>query len=132
MFNDSIADCLTRIRNAQSRRKGEVKIPMSKLVWNVLEVMKREGFVSGVEKIEKEGQFPQIRVGLKYYPDGAPMIGSCQRRSKSGRRLYVRAGEVTKVKAGLGISVVSTSQGVMSDREARKLGIGGELLAEVS
>jgi small subunit ribosomal protein S8 len=133
MVNDPIADLLTRIRNAQAVRHRTVTIPASKLVERVLAVLKSEGFIESYQRTVAEGKFfEDIEVTLKYYPDGAPMIGSCRRVSKCGRRIYSRAEKLPRVECGLGIAIVSTSQGVMSDREARKRKIGGEVLAAIS
>jgi small subunit ribosomal protein S8 len=132
MSNDLVADSLTRIRNGQKRGKGSVNLLKSSLVRELVEVLKKEGFLSFVEERTDIGKYPVIQVGLKYYPNGRPMIAECRRVSKGGRRVYAKATELEKIRAGLGISVVSTSQGVLTDREARQKGIGGEVLATIS
>jgi small subunit ribosomal protein S8 len=132
MSNDLVADCLTRIRNGQKRGKSAVDLRKSSLVEQLVKVMKDEGFIAFVEERKKDNEFPVIRVGLKYYPNGRPMIDECIRVSKSGRRVYSGSEGLKKIKAGLGISILSTSQGVITDREARNKGIGGEILATIS
>ena len=127
MVTDTIADVLTRIRNGQRAKFKSVTIPASRMTGYVLDVLKEEGFIEGVEKTE-DG-FGKYEVGLRYYSSGEPVISVAQRVSKSGRRKYFSNGDVPRVFSGLGISIVSTSQGVMSDREARKRKIGGEVLA---
>jgi small subunit ribosomal protein S8 len=95
-------------------------------------LLKSEGFLSFVEERSDLGKFPVIQVGLKYYSNGSPLIKECHRVSKGGRRVYATVSELKKVKGGLGIAVVSTSQGVITDREARRRGVGGEVLATIS
>lgn len=130
MSNDLVADLLTRIRNAQRAGHKSVKVQVSKFSQQVLSVLKAEGFIDGYEtkKAEKESH-PSCTVHLKYYDSGEPVIGLAQRVSKSGRRMYAQTTKLPRVQSGLGISIVSTSQGVMSDREAKKRKIGGEVLA---
>lgn len=137
MVNDAIGDLLTRIRNAQMVGHSSTVVPQSKLIRSVLEVLKAEGYVGGFESREvpvnnKGAKRNMFHVQLKYYSDGTPGIRSARRFSKPGRRMYARKDEIHRVESGLGISVVSTSQGVISDREARKRGIGGEVLALIS
>lgn len=127
MSTDSIADLLTRIRNASTAGHSSVVIPVSKVNKSILEVLKAEGFISGFET--KEAKFPMFEVGLKYYEDKVPLLKELKRVSKPGCRVYKQVDELPRVHSGLGICVVSTSQGVMTDREARKRKIGGELLA---
>jgi small subunit ribosomal protein S8 len=131
MSNDLVADSLTRIRNGQKRGKATVNLLKSSLVRQLAELLKREGFLSFVEERNDLGKFPVIQVGLKYYPNGRPMIAECRRVSKGGRRVYAKVEDLKKIRAGLGISVVSTSQGVLTDREARQKGVGGEVLATI-
>ena len=130
MVNDTIADTLTRIRNAQIAGHKVVKIPQSKASKSILSVLKLEGFIDTFEVGKADGeQFETLTVFLKYYENGTPMISLAKRVSRPGQRQYRGVDTLPKVASGLGISVVSTSQGVMSDREARKKKIGGEVLA---
>jgi len=130
MSSDLVADLLTRIRNSQRAGHKLVRVRASKLVKQVLEVMKLEGYVQNFEaKKDAAGKFDEFEVTLKYYSTGEPVFGVARRVSKGGRRVYARVTKLPKVFNGLGISVLSTSQGVMSDREARKRKIGGEILA---
>lgn len=129
-MTDPIADMLTRIRNGVTVRKPSVDVPASKLKASIADVLKREGFISGYEII-LDGVRGQIRVKLKYDEEGTPAITSIQRESKPGRRQYRSVSEVPNVLGGLGIAVMSTSKGVLSDREARRQKVGGELLCSV-
>jgi len=133
MKTDFLADALTRVRNAQRAGHKSVRVPSSKVVDRVLAVLKEEGFIEYWElKSDARSRFPEVEVGLKYYSSGEPVIGSLRRFSSPSRRVYVRSNAVPVVARGLGIAVLSTPQGVLSDREARKRGIGGEVLALVS
>jgi small subunit ribosomal protein S8 len=133
MSNDTVADLLTRIRNAHRAKHKSVLVPSSNIAKNILNVLKTEGFIETyVQKTNSFGSFDGYDVVLKYYPSGEPVISLAQRVSKPGRRMYSRSDRLKKVDNGLGIAVVSTSQGVMSDREARKKKIGGEVLAYVA
>jgi small subunit ribosomal protein S8 len=130
MLTDPIGDMLTRIRNALMVKKKEVVVePASKLKMAILDVLKREGYIEGY-KIEGEGVKKKIIVYLKYY-QGKPVIQVIERVSKPGRRIYVGVDEIPKVYNGLGIAILSTSKGVLSDREAKKLRVGGELICKV-
>lgn len=133
MMMDPIADMLTRIRNALRSRKDRVEItPISKMKVGILEILKREGFIESFEVIEGP-RGGKIVVQLKYLP-GKPkksVITDLQRVSKPSRRVYVGAREVPWIKNGLGIAILSTSQGLMTDREARRLRVGGEVLITV-
>ncbi len=130
MLTDPIGDMLTRIRNAIMAKKKEVVVePTSKLKMAILDVLKREGYIEGY-KIEGEGVKKKIIVYLKYY-QGKPVIQVIERVSKPGRRIYVGVDEIPKVYNGLGIAILSTSKGVLSDREAKKLRVGGELICKV-
>ncbi|MFZ8833186.1 MAG: 30S ribosomal protein S8 [Candidatus Caldipriscus sp.] len=130
MLTDPIGDMLTRIRNAVMVKKKEVVVePASKLKMAILDVLKREGYIEGY-KIEGEGVKKKIIVYLKYY-QGKPVIQVIERVSKPGRRIYVGVDEIPKVYNGLGIAILSTSKGVLSDREAKKLRVGGELICKV-
>lgn len=133
MVTDTIADVLTRIRNAQQVGHKLVHVPSSKMAKSVLAVLKTEGFIDTFEAAENdESGFPILKVFLKYYESGTPVISTARRVSKPGQRQYRGVGKLGRVHSGLGISIISTSQGVMSDREARKRKIGGEVLALIS
>ncbi len=128
MNMDPIADMLTRIRNGVRAKKPEVEIlPISKMKIRILEILKREGFIRDFQVIEDQ-RGGKIIVQLKYTEDGTPVITDLQRVSKPSRRIYVDADHIPWVKNGLGIAVISTSQGIMTDREARKRRVGGEVL----
>ena len=129
-MNDPLGDLLTRIRNAQRRGKSSVSSPASKLRVHVLEVLQREGYIRGFTEVEKDGR-KELDIELKYY-DGAPVISEIRRISKPGRRVYSPVRELPLVRNGLGISVLSTPKGVMSDNEARTQNVGGEILCRVS
>jgi len=129
-ITDPIADMLTRIRNANSVGKSRVDIPASNIKTNIGELLKKEGFISDVKLVERKPQ-NMIRVYLKYGENDEKVITGLKRISKPGLRVYVGKEEVPKVLGGLGIAVISTSQGVMSDKEAREKGIGGEVLCYV-
>jgi len=130
MLTDPIGDMLTRIRNAIMVKKKEVVVePASKLKMAILDVLKRKGYIDGY-KIEGEGVKKKIIVYLKYY-QGKPVIQLIERVSKPGRRIYVGVDEIPKVYNGLGIAILSTPKGVLSDREAKKLRVGGELICKV-
>ena len=132
MSNDIIADTLARIRNAQSIGHRSVNVRSSQVVKKVLDVLKLEGFITGYQPRKQEGsRFEGLEVVLKYYSNGDPAIGMTRRVSKSGRRVYSPVKKLPRVFNGLGISIVSTSQGMMSDREAKKRKIGGEVVALV-
>src|SRR5688572_28936202 len=132
MVTDPIADLLTRIRNAALARHDRVTLPASRLKQTIADVLKSEGYVADVS-LENAGAGPDktLTLTLKYGRDRIPAIEGIRRVSRPGRRIYVRAQEIPKVKSGLGIAVLSTSRGIMSDRQARKAGVGGELLCEV-
>lgn len=135
-MTDPVADMLTRIRNALRNRKSSVRIPKSKLKVQIAEVLQREGYIKGYalsDSRPEEGIGPQgwLELSLKYGPEGEEVISYIQRTSKPGRRIYTKAKEVRPVLNGLGISILSTSRGVISDREARERNVGGEILATV-
>jgi len=130
MMTDPISDMLTRIRNAQRARHAEARLPSSKLKLSVARVLESAGYVEGVE-VAQEGPQPELRLGLRYRADGREMIDGLRRVSRPSRRVYVRADEVPKVRNGIGIAVLSTSRGVMTDRDARAQKVGGEVLCEV-
>ena len=129
-MNDPIGDMLTRIRNAQMRGKSTVMTPASRLrVW-VLDVLADEGYIRGYEKMTGENGHPAIEICLKYY-EGEPVIRELKRVSKPGRRVYMGVDDIPSVRQGLGVSIVSTSKGVMSDANARSNNVGGEVLCTV-
>ena len=129
-MNDPIGDMLTRIRNSQMRGKSTVMTPASKLRAWVLDVLADEGYIRGYEKTTGADGHPAIEISLKYY-DGAPVIREIKRVSKPGRRVYLGVKEVPSVRQGLGVSIVSTSKGVMSDANARSQNVGGEVICTV-
>ena len=129
-MTDPIADFLTRIRNGIQANKSTVDCPRSNLKLRIAEILSEEGYVDGVSSMEDERQ-GQISVSLRYDNRHNSAISGIRRLSKPGQRRYVRAKEMPKVRNGLGIAIVSTSRGVMTDRQARELGVGGELLCEV-
>lgn len=129
-MTDPIADMLTRIRNAQAARKAEACMPSTTLKNAIATVLKDEGYISGFFVKEEDGK-PVLTVALKYY-EGKPVISSLRRVSRPGLRVYKSKVELPKVMGGLGVAIVSTSQGVMSDRAARAAGHGGEVLCIVS
>jgi len=129
MMTDPIADMLTRIRNGLAAGKKTVVIPDSKLKRSIAQVMKDEGYISDFSQTTVEGK-PQLSVELKYY-QGKPVIEKMKRISRPGLRIYKAADDLPKVMGGLGVAIVSTSQGVMTDRAARKAGHGGEVLCYV-
>ena len=129
-MNDPIGDMLTRIRNAGMRGKSTVSVPASKMRMRVLDVLVDEGYIRGYEDARDERGHPTIEIGLKY-SDGAPVIREMKRVSKPGRRVYMGVRDIPQVRQGLGVSIVSTSRGVMSDAGARAANVGGEVLCTV-
>ena len=130
MNTDPIADMLTRIRNAHAVNMATVDVPMSNFKKSLADLLVREGYLKSVEVTEKDGH-PTLRIGLKYGPRRAAVIHAITRVSKPGRRAYASASHVPTVRGGLGISVVSTSKGLMVDRDARRQNVGGEIICEV-
>ena len=130
MVNDSIADLLTRIRNAQTARHATVSVETSIMKKSIVQILLDEGYISSFEEVEN-GKNKDIVITLKYVNKNQKVITGLKRISKPGRRIYASCEDLPKVLNGLGIVIVSTSKGVMTDREARKLGIGGEVLAYV-
>ena len=128
-LTDPLGDMLTRIRNGQRAKKDAVLSPASKLRANVLEVLQREGYIRGYSE-DATGVHPQLRIELKYF-EGEPAIKHVARVSKPGRRVYSGSKELPVIRNGLGITIVSTPRGVLSDAEARAQNVGGEVLAEV-
>ncbi len=129
-MNDPIGDMLTRIRNSQMRGKSTVSSPASKLRAWVLDVLADEGYIRGYEKSTDERGHPSLEISLKYY-DGDPVIREVKRVSKPGRRVYMGVNDIPSVRQGLGVSIVSTPKGVMSDANARAANVGGEVLCTV-
>ena len=129
-MNDPIGDMLTRIRNAQMRGKSTVSTPASKLRAGGLDVLADEGYIRGYEKTTSTDGHGAIEISLKYF-DGVPVIRELKRVSKPGRRVYLGVKDIPQVRQGLGVSIVSTPQGVMSDANARAKNVGGEVLCTV-
>lgn len=129
-MTDPIADFLTRIRNALLAKHETTEIPASKLKWRLAEILKAEGYITETQLVG-EGRHKVIRIGLKYDRGEVSVIQSLQRTSKPGRRIYVAADQLPRVLNGLGVAVISTSHGMMSDRECRRLHIGGEVMCQV-
>lgn len=129
-MTDPLGDMLTRIRNGQQARKVKISSPYSKLRLNVLEVLKREGYIRGFVDAEISSGIREIEVELKYH-DGTPVIKEVKRVSKPGRRVYSKIKDLSPVYNGLGISILSTPRGVLSDNEARAQNVGGEVLCQV-
>ncbi|MBD3679257.1 MAG: 30S ribosomal protein S8 [Rhodobacteraceae bacterium] len=129
-MNDPLGDMLTRIRNAQMRGKSTVKTPASKLRAWVLDVLADEGYIRGYERSTDERGHPELTISLKYY-EGTPVIRELKRVSTPGRRVYMGVKEIPSVRQGLGVSIVSTPRGVMSDAAARSANVGGEVLCTV-
>ena len=130
MWSDPIADMLTRVRNAARVRRPEVMIPSSKIKIGIARVLKEEGYINGFDVIEDTHQ-GKLRVQLKYGDRGEDVIHQLTRESKAGCRVYRKVKDLPRVLDGLGIAIVSTSQGVLSDRTCRERGVGGELLCTV-
>src|SRR5262245_41056259 len=131
MMTDPIADLLSRIRNASLARHDRTEIPASRLKHAVAEILKSEGFIADVRQGENDTGPKKLTIVLKYGRDRTSAIDGIRRVSRPGRRVYVRHDRIPRVFSGLGISILSTSHGLMSDRDARRLKLGGELLCEV-
>ena len=130
MMTNPIADMLTRIRNAVSVERPHVELPASKVKRGLAEVLKREGYIWDFDEVETK-PVQQLKLDLKYGPNGERVIQRIRRISKPGRRVYRKARDLKPVLNGLGITIISTSRGVVSDREARQRNLGGEVLCEV-
>ncbi len=130
MMNDPLGDMLTRIRNAQMRGKSTVSTPASKLRAWVLDVLMSEGYIRGYEKSDTDNGQGELLISLKYF-EGTPVIRELKRVSKPGRRVYMSVKDIPSVRNGLGVSIVSTPKGVMSDANARTANVGGEVLCTV-
>ena len=128
-MSDPLGDMLTRIRNAQMRKKSKVMTPGSRLRERVLEVLKTEGYIRGYSQVDENGK-AELEIELKYY-DGEPVIREIERVSRPGRRVYASVKNIPRVSNGLGVSILSTPKGVMSDADARDQNVGGEVLCRV-
>ena len=131
MLTDPVADMLTRIRNAQAIAEANVDVPASKFKKAIATILVREGYLKSVGEATDENGKKVLRIGIKYGPKRSPIINSLKRVSKPGRRNYSKAKAVPIVRGGLGISIVSTSKGLMVDRDARRQNVGGEVICEV-
>jgi len=129
-MNDPLSDMIARIKNAATRKRSKVSTPASKLRGRVLDVLAGEGYIRGYNLVEKPGAFPEFEIELKYF-DGEPVIAEIARVSKPGRRVYSSIADLKPIKNGLGISILSTPKGVMSDAAAREANVGGEVLCRV-
>ena len=129
-MTDPLGDMLTRIRNAQLRKKSKVSTPASKLRGNLLDVLKAEGYIRGYSKVEFDGGKSEFEIELKYF-DGQPVIREISRVSKPGRRVYTSVDNIPRVATGLGVTILSTPKGVMADHAAREANVGGEVLCKV-
>ena len=129
-MSDPLGDMLTRIRNGQMASKNAIQAPASKLRTNVLEVLRREGYIRGFEQVDLGGGKSELKIELKYH-NGEPVIRELRRVSKPGRRIYKGVNDLPSVYKGLGIAIVSTPRGVLSDTEAREARVGGEVLCTV-
>jgi small subunit ribosomal protein S8 len=130
-MTDPIADMLTRLRNACKARHPETNVPHSVLKESLARVLKEEGYIEGFRTLDPKGPGKVLRVSLRYRKDGQPVVSGLERVSSPGRRSYFGAKEIPRVLDGLGICVLSTSQGVLSDREARRRNVGGEVLCNI-
>jgi small subunit ribosomal protein S8 len=130
MVNDPIGDMIARMKNAAERKRSKVSTPASKLRGRVLDVLQTEGYIRGYALVEEAGKHPEFEIELKYY-DGEPVIADIARVSKPGRRVYSSIKDLKPVRNGLGISILSTPKGVMSDAAARDQNVGGEVLCRV-
>ncbi|MDR3508173.1 MAG: 30S ribosomal protein S8 [Caulobacteraceae bacterium] len=128
--NDPIGDMIARIKNAAMRKRSKVLTPASKLRQRVLDVLQDEGYIRGYSVVQNPGEFPEFEIELKYF-DGEPVIAEIARVSKPGRRVYSSIKDLKPIKNGLGISILSTPKGVMSDSAARDANVGGEVICRV-
>jgi len=128
--NDPISDLLNRLRNALSAGHDRVDLPASRLKEDLLKVMEAEGYIASYRRLDEDGR-PVLRVGLKYDAEGVPIVGGLERVSRPGRRVYASAKQMPEVLGGLGISIVSTSKGIRTGRQAREQRLGGEILCNI-
>ena len=131
IVTDPIADMLTRIRHAQTAKHETAIVPVSKMKLAIANILLNEGYIQGVTVVDENSVQPNLLITLKYGPNNEKVISGLKRISKPGLRIYAGSNELPKVLNGLGIAIISTSKGIMTDREARKLGVGGEVLAYV-
>lgn len=129
-MTDPIADMLTRIRNASTARHEEVEMPFSRVKQSIAEILEREGYIAGFEVV-KGGSYDTLKLALKYGPNREQLINGIKRISKPGLRVYTKKTDVPRVLGGLGIAIISTSRGIVTDREAREMNVGGEVIAYV-
>jgi len=129
MFTDPIADMLTRIRNAQAAKKSDLVLPYSKFKRHLAELLLKEGFIGSVEEVSDKHKM--LKINLKYSASGEAVIGGIKRVSKPGQRIYLAADKLPRTNSGFGLTVVSTSRGLMTDKEARKAKVGGEVVCQV-
>jgi small subunit ribosomal protein S8 len=129
-MNDPLGDMLTRIRNAQMRRRPKVTTPASNMRGRVLDVLAEEGYIRGYTRVEQKGLHPEFEIELKYF-NGQPAIREIERISKPGRRVYSPVRDLPTVANGLGVAILSTPKGVMSDAKAREENVGGEILCNI-
>lgn len=130
MITDPISDMLARIRNAQAVRKAELTLPFSKVKFHIAKILEKEGYVGTVEE-KTEGKFPQLRIALKY-ANREPRIRMIKRVSKPGLRVYAKSDELPRVLSDIGIAIISTPNGLMTNKEARVRHLGGEVICEIS
>ncbi len=130
MMTDPISDMLTRIRNAQAVKKPEIVLPYSNVKFSIAKILEKEGYVGRVQKTEEE-KFPQLKVELQY-EENQPKIHAIKRVSKPGRRVYAKSAELPRVLSDIGIAIISTPNGLMTNKEARARHLGGEVICEVS
>ncbi len=129
MYTDPISDMLTRIRNALAARKGELVMPYSKFKHSLANVLLSEGFISGVNELP--GRVKTLQINLKYDNTGSPVITGVKRVSTPGQRIYLPVGKIPRTNGGFGVTVVSTSRGLLSDKQARKDRVGGEVVCQI-
>lgn len=129
-MTDPISDMLTRIRNAMTAGHDSLTVPASSVKHRIIEILQQEGYIDGFERIDDEGPQGALQIRLKWHA-GQPAIEGLRRVSRPGQRRYARCGDIPKVRNGLGIMIVSTSKGLMTDRAARKAGVGGELICSI-
>ena len=130
VITDSIADMLTRLRNANSAKHDHVLIPTSRMKVEIAKILKAEGFIADYHVVEKAPQ-PQLRLQLRYGPRRAHILTGVRRVSRPGLRIYAKRTEIPRVRRGLGVAILSTSKGILTDKDARKVGIGGEVVCYV-
>jgi small subunit ribosomal protein S8 len=128
--SDSLSDLLTRLRNGMRAGHDRVDVPSSRVKEAVLKVLEEEGYIASFRKVQDAGR-PVLRVGLKYDNEGEPIVSGIERVSRPGRRIYAKAEAIPSVLGGLGVSIVSTSKGILTDKKARQSGLGGEVLCNV-